>query len=77
MKFWQELKRRKVIGVIPVYAAIYAMVGEPDLAMGQIEYLLSEPTWLSKTWLVRDIHFNPLNTHSGFQKLISNHEIGQ
>lgn len=58
-------------------AVIYAKVGEPDLAMDQIEYLLSELTWLSKTWLVWDIHFDPLKTHPGYQELISKHEIGQ
>jgi hypothetical protein len=53
------------------------MVGEFDLAIDQLEYLLTVPSWLSTTWFDWDIRFIPLKTHPGYQELISKYEIGQ
>ena len=52
-------------------ATIYTMVGEPDLAMDQLEYLLKVPSWISSSWLDWDIHFAPLKTHPRYPELIS------
>ncbi len=68
-----------VYGVTPVIdlATIYTMVGEPELAMDLLEYLLTVPSWISTTWIDWDIRFAPLKTHPRFQELISKFEIGQ
>lgn len=58
-------------------ATIYTMVGEPDLAMDLLEYLLTVPSWISTTWIDWDIRFAPLKTHPRYQELISKYEIGQ
>jgi serine/threonine-protein kinase len=56
---------------------IYTMVGEFDLAIDQLEYLLTVPSWLSTTWFDWDFRFAPLKTHPKYQELISKYEIGQ
>jgi hypothetical protein len=53
------------------------MVGEFDLAMDQLEYLLTVPSWISTSWLDWDIHFAPLKTHTRYQELISKYGIPQ
>ena len=58
-------------------ATIYTMVGEPDLAMDQLEYLLKVPSWISSSWLSWDIHFAPLKSHPRYQELISKYGISQ
>jgi TolB-like protein/Flp pilus assembly protein TadD len=68
-----------VYGVTSVIdlATIYTMVGEPELAMDLLEYLLTVPSWISTTWIDWDIRFAPLKTHPRFQELISKYGIGQ
>ena len=58
-------------------ATIYTMVGEPDLAMDQLEFLLKVPSWISSSWLDWDIHFAPLKTHPRYRDLISKYGIRQ
>ena len=52
-------------------AVIYIMVGEYDLALDQMEYLLSVPSWLSAGWLEMGIRFTPLRTHPRYKVLIA------
>ena len=47
----------------------YIMNGEYDLALDQVEYLLSIPCWMSITWLEWEIRFAPLLTHPRFTEL--------
>ena len=51
-------------------ARIYVMVGEFDLAINQIESLLSIPSELSIELLRLDPAWNPLRRHARFQKLL-------
>jgi len=51
-------------------ARIYVMVGEFDLAVNQIEFLLSMPSELSIPLLRLDPAWNPLHRHARFKKLI-------
>jgi serine/threonine protein kinase/tetratricopeptide (TPR) repeat protein len=51
-------------------ARIYVMVGEFDLAINQIESLLSIPSKLSIDLLRLDPAWNPLRRHARFQKLL-------
>jgi len=51
-------------------ARIYVMVGEFDLAINQIESLLSIPSELSIDLLRLDPAWNPLRRHARFQKLL-------
>ncbi len=52
-------------------AVIYIMVGEYDLALDQMEYLLSVPSWLSAGWLEMDIRFAPLRNHPRYKELLT------
>lgn len=51
-------------------ARIYVMVGDFDLAVNQIEFLLSIPSELSIQLLRLDPAWNPLHRHARFKKLI-------
>jgi len=52
-------------------AEIYVMVGEYDLAIDQLEYLLSIPSYISVPYLRIDPTWAPLRNHPRFQKLIN------
>jgi len=60
-------------GITYVYdlAVIYTMTGEYDLAMEQLNTLLSIRSWFSITWLDWDTRFMPLKTHPGYPELRS------
>jgi TolB-like protein/Flp pilus assembly protein TadD len=73
---------KKAVGLLPIsvdalygityvydLAAIYSMTGEYDLALENVGYLMSIPSWFSMTWLDWDIRFMPLKTHPGYQEL--------
>jgi tetratricopeptide (TPR) repeat protein len=51
-------------------ARIYVMVGDFDLAVNQIAFLLSIPSELSINLLRLDPAWNPLRGHARFQKLL-------
>ena len=61
---WRGLNR------VEDLARIYTMVGEYDLAIEQIEYLLGIPGEMSIPLLQLDPAWNPLRNHPHFQKLI-------
>ena len=52
-------------------AMIYAIVGEQDLAINQIEHLLSRPGDLSIALLKLDPIWDPLRDHARFRQLIT------
>jgi len=52
-------------------ARIYAMIGEQDAAVAQLEYLLSIPGHLTVPWLRIDPTWDPLRNHPRFKKLLS------
>jgi serine/threonine protein kinase/tetratricopeptide (TPR) repeat protein len=55
-------------------ARIYAIVGQYDLAMEQLEYLLSTPSELSTHLLRLDPDWAPLREHPRFKKLVGTTE---
>jgi tetratricopeptide (TPR) repeat protein len=56
-------------------AVIYAMTGEYDLALENLEHLLSIPSWFSITWIEWDTRFMPLKTHPKYRELVSKYRI--
>jgi non-specific serine/threonine protein kinase len=56
--------------LVGVLAEIYAIVGESDLAIDQLEYLLSIPAWVSVPYIKIWPDFAPLRNHQRFQKLL-------
>ena len=50
---------------------IYLQVGEPELALDQLEPLLRVPFYLSPGWLRIDPTFDPLRKNPRFQKLLA------
>jgi hypothetical protein len=50
-------------------AVIYAQTGEHNLALDQLEFLLSVPSPTSVSWLKKDIRLTPLFKHDRFKKL--------
>ena len=55
-------------------ARIYVMIGEYDLAIEQLEFLLSRPGVLSIPLLRLDPTWNPLRDHPRFKKLLESDE---
>jgi tetratricopeptide (TPR) repeat protein len=53
---------------------IYTLIGEYDLAINQIEHLLSVPSWYSITWLDKEIRYEPLKSYPRYNKLIAEYE---
>ncbi len=56
---------------------IYIMTGEMDLAMKQMEYLLSFPNYMSVVWIEWDFRLAPLKTHPAYQSLLLKYSIEQ
>jgi len=65
------------VGHLHDLAIIYTMVGEYDLAISQLDQLLSLPSWITLVWLGWDIRLAPLKSHPGYKELLANHAIGQ
>jgi regulator of sirC expression with transglutaminase-like and TPR domain len=57
-------------GSVMTLASVYAQVGEPELALDQLEYLLSVPSLVSYGRLRFDPMLDPLRGHPRFQKLL-------
>jgi non-specific serine/threonine protein kinase len=51
-------------------AHIFTIVGEQDAAVGEIERLLSQPSWMSPAWLEMDFRWNRLRDNPKFKQLL-------
>jgi TolB-like protein/tetratricopeptide (TPR) repeat protein len=51
-------------------AFIYALSGETEAAVEQLDYLLSIPSWFSVPWLRMDPQWNPIRNQPDFLKLL-------
>jgi tetratricopeptide (TPR) repeat protein len=58
-------------------AHIYTILGENEAALDQIEYLLSNPSWISAPFLRMDPRWDPLRDDPRFQALLKNYKIEQ
>jgi serine/threonine-protein kinase len=58
-------------------AIIYTMLGEFDLALNQLDHVLSVPFWLTTVWIGWDIRLTPLKTHPGYNKLMIKYAINE
>lgn len=56
-------------------AIIYTMINEFELALDQLEYLLTVPSYLSVRWLEWDISFAPLRTLPRYKEMLMKYEI--
>lgn len=56
-------------------AIIYTMIDEFELAMDQLEYLLSVPSYLSVRWLEWNIAFTPLRNLPRFKEILLKYDI--
>jgi tetratricopeptide (TPR) repeat protein len=65
------------IAVIQDLAIIYTMIGEFDLALDQLDLLLSRPSWITPAFLDWDIRFEPLKTLPAYKKLMAKHTIAK
>jgi TolB-like protein/Flp pilus assembly protein TadD len=54
-------------------AYIYALVGETDAAIDELENLLAVPGWFSVSWLRTNPRFDLLRDDPGFQELLEKH----
>jgi TolB-like protein/tetratricopeptide (TPR) repeat protein len=57
-------------------AQIYAMIGEPEKAVEQLELLLSQPSWISVPWLRADPRFLLLQGDPAFEALLAKYAPG-
>ena len=57
-----------------VMAQIYAIVGENELAIDELEYHLSIPGWSTSAYLRADPFFAPLQELPRFIALLEKHE---
>lgn len=65
------------IAVLQDLALIYTMLGEFDLALDQLDQLLSRPSWITPAFLDWDIRFEPLKTLPAYKKLMERHTIAK
>ena len=65
------------VGHLQDLAIIYTMAGEYDLAIIQLDKLLSLPSWITPVWIGWDIRLAPLKSQPGYKELLSNHALGQ
>ena len=54
-------------------AHIYTILGEDDLALDQIEHLLTNPSWITPAFLEMDPRWAPLRDVPRYQALIEKH----
>jgi TolB-like protein/Flp pilus assembly protein TadD len=56
-------------------AIIYTKLGEFNLALNQLDQLLSVPSWITPVWLDWEIRFSPLKKYPGYKELMKKHAI--
>jgi len=54
-------------------AVIHAMIGDQEVALNEIENLLTVPSWISPKWLEIDPRFDRLNENPRFQAMLASH----
>ena len=54
-------------------AYIYALVGETDAAIDELDNLLEVPGWFSVSWVQMNPRFDMLRDDPGFQRLLEKH----
>ena len=65
--------RDALAGMAPVedLALVYAMVGELDLAMEQLEYMLENPSIMTPWGLRVDPRWSPLHGHPRYEEIVA------
>jgi len=58
-------------------AHIYTILGENEAALERLEYLLSNPSWLSSPFLRMDPRWDPLTDDPRFEALLEKYEVEQ
>jgi TolB-like protein/Tfp pilus assembly protein PilF len=58
-------------------ARIHILLGEPDMALDQLQLLLKSPHYLSPGWLEVDPTFGPLRENPRFQGLVGGNDLGE
>jgi TolB-like protein/Flp pilus assembly protein TadD len=56
-------------------ARIYAMTGNQEAAIQQLDFLLSHPSWISATLLKLDPRWDPLRKNPKFEALLAKYEV--
>ena len=56
-------------------AHIYTLLGDYDAALDRIEYLLTNPSWISSAFLEMDPRWEPLRDLPRYQQLIEEHTL--
>ncbi len=57
-------------------AHIYTLLGDAEAAAGELEHLLSVPSWISSAWLQMDPRWNRLRDDPRFKRLIEKYAGG-
>ena len=57
--------------MVMVMAEIYTLTGDHDKAIDELEYLLSIPAPISRSWIRNNTLFRPLEGNPRFQDLIN------
>jgi hypothetical protein len=58
-------------------AHIYTILGDHDAALERLEYLLSNPSWISTPFLRMDPRWDPLRADRRFEALLAEHGVRQ
>jgi len=53
------------------------LLGDPEKAVAQLEYLISRPGWISVPWLRMDPRWRPLQGNAIFEALLAKYELKQ
>jgi len=56
-------------------AHIYTLLGVPEKAVSELEYLLARPGWISGPWLRMDPRWRPLQGNKSFEALLAKYEL--
>ena len=55
-------------------ARIYTMLGESDLALDQLDRLLTIPSWVSVPWIEMHPTWQPLRDHPRYSEILESHQ---
>jgi TolB-like protein/Flp pilus assembly protein TadD len=73
----RPLSKDSVYGIPHVIdlAHIYTLLGDTDNAVAQLEFLLSQPGWISVPYLRMDPRWRPLYGNPSFEARLAEHEV--